>query len=82
MQFENLYIRFSPLPSFLALPYAFKSMLLSVVYSTHSTVFNSIRFVSISHLRANDGLLLVIAFIGLLSPLIYLTLAISRLLYN
>jgi hypothetical protein len=35
-----------------------------------------------SHLRADDGLLLVIASAGLLSLLIYLTLAILRLLYN
>ena len=82
MQFKNLYICFSFLPSFLALPYAFELMLLLVVYSTYSTVFNSIQFVSISHLRANNGLLLVIASIGLLSLLIYLTLAILRLLYN
>jgi len=57
-------------------------MLLLVVRSTHSTVFNLIRFVLISRLRANNGLLLVIASIGLLSPLIHLTSAISRLLYN
>jgi hypothetical protein len=54
----------------------------SVVYSTHSTVFNSIWFVLISRLRANNGLLLVIVFTGLLSPSIHLTLAILRLLYN
>jgi len=35
-----------------------------------------------SYLRANNGLLLVIASIELLSLLIYLTLAILRLLYN
>ena len=57
-------------------------MLLSVVYFTYFTVFNSIWFVLISHLRANNSLLLVIAFIGLLSLSIYLILAISRLLYN
>ena len=82
MQFKNLYIYFSFLPSFLALPYAFELILLSVIRSTYSTVFNLIQFVLISHLRANNGLLLVIVFIGLLSPSIYLTLAISRLLYN
>ena len=54
----------------------------NIVYSTHSTVFNLIRFVLISYLRANNSLLLVIASIGLLSLLIYLTLAISRLLYD
>ena len=36
----------------------------------------------INRLKANNGLLLIIAFTGLLSLLIYLTLAISRLLYN
>ena len=77
--FENPYTHFSFLPS---LPYVFESVPLSVVRSTHSTVFNSIRFVSISRLRANDGLLLVIASAGLLSPSIHLTSAISRLLYN
>ena len=82
MQSENLYTRFSFLPSFLALPYVFKLMLLSVVCFTHSTVFNLIWFVLISYLRADDGLLLVIVSIGLLSPSIYLTLAISRLLYD
>jgi hypothetical protein len=82
MQFENLYTYFSFLPSFLALPYAFKLILLLVVRSTYSTVFNLIRFVLMSRLRANNSLLLVIASIGLLSLLIYLTLAISRLLYN
>jgi hypothetical protein len=82
MQFKNLYTRFSFLPPFLALPYAFKLILLSVVRSTYSIVFNSIRFVSISHLRANDGLLLVIASTGLLSPSIYLTSAILHLLYD
>ena len=76
----NIYICTSP--SFLALSYIFKSILLLVVYFTYSIVFNLIQFVLISYLRANDGLFLVIAFIGLLSPLIYLTLAISRLLYN
>ena len=70
------------LPSFFALPYAFELMLLLVVRFTHSTVFNSIWFVLISYLRADDGLLLVIVFTGLLSPLIYLTLAILRLLYD
>jgi hypothetical protein len=70
------------LPSFLALPYAFKLILLLVIRSTYSTVFNLIRFILISRLRANNGLLLVRASIGSLSPLIYLTLAISRLLYN
>ena len=92
MQFKNLYIYFfffllffffsfftSSLPS---LPYTFKSVLLSVAYSTHFTVFNSIWFVSISRLRADNGLLLVIAFIGLLSLSIHLTLAILYLLYN
>ena len=57
-------------------------MLLLVARSTYSTTFNLIRFILISHLRANNSLLLVIASIGLLSPLIYLTLAILRLLYN
>jgi len=57
-------------------------VLLSVARSTHSTVFNSIWFVLISCLRANNGLLLVIASVGLLSLLIHLTLAILRLLYN
>ena len=57
-------------------------MLLLVARSTYSTAFNLIRFMLISRLRANNGLLLVIASIGLLSLLIYLTLAISRLLYN
>ena len=57
-------------------------MLLLVVYFTYFTVFNLIWFVLISHLKANNGLLLVIASIGLLSPLIYLILAISRLLYD
>ena len=82
MQSKNLYIYFSFLPSFLALPYAFKSILLSVVCSTHFTIFNLIQFVSISRLRANNGLLLVIVSAGLLSPSIYLTLAILCLLYN
>ena len=77
---SNIHICTSP--SFLALPYAFKLILLSVVYFTHSTVFNSIWFVLISHLRASNGLLLVIVSTGLLSPLIHLTLAISHLLYN
>ena len=77
---SNIYIRTSP--SFLALPYAFELILLLVVCFTHFTVFNLIRFVSISHLRANNSLLLVIVSIGLLSLLIHLTLAISRLLYN
>ena len=54
----------------------------SIVHFTHSTVFNSIWFVLINYLRANNGLLLVIASIGLLSPLIHLTLAISHLLYD
>ena len=53
-----------------------------MVCFTYSTVFNLIWFVLISHFRANNGLLLVIASVGLLSLLIYLTLAISRLLYN
>jgi len=57
-------------------------MLLLVARSTYSTIFNLIWFVLISYLRANNGLLLVIASIGLLSLLIYLTSAISRLLYN
>ena len=48
----------------------------NVVHSTYSTIFNSIRFMSISRLRANNGLLLVIASVGLLSPSIHLTLAI------
>ena len=82
IQFKNLYTHFSFLSFFLALPYVFKLILLSVVYSTHFTVFNLIRFVLISHLRADNGLLLVIASIELLSPSIYLTLAISRLLYD
>ena len=82
MQFKNLYIHFSFFFSFFALPYAFKLILLSVIRFTHFTVFNLIQFVLISHLRANNGLLLVIASIGLLSLLIYLTLAISRPLYN
>ena len=77
--FENLYTHFSFLSS---LPYVFELVLLLVVRSTHSTIFNLIRFVLISRLRANNGLLLVIASIGLLSLLIYLTLAILRLLYN
>ena len=76
----NIYICTSP--SFLALSYIFKSILLLVVYFTHSTVFNLIWFVLISRLRASNSLLLVIASAGLLSPSIYLTLAISRLLYN
>jgi hypothetical protein len=67
---------------FLALPYTFKLVLLLAARSTHSTVFNSIRFVLISRLRANNSLLLVIASVGWLSLSIYLTLAISRLLYN
>ena len=82
MQSENPYMRFSFFFSFLALPYAFKLMLLLVVYSTHFTVFNLIWFVLISHLRADNGLLLIIVFVGLLSPSIYLTSAISRLLYD
>jgi len=53
-----------------------------MVRSTHSTIFNLIQFVLISHLRANNSLLLVITFIKLLSPLIHLTLAILYLLYN
>jgi len=57
-------------------------VLLLVARSTHSTIFNLIQFVLISCLRANNSLFLVIASIGLLSPLIHLTLAISRLLYN
>ena len=77
---SNIYIRTSPF--FLALPYVFKLILLSVVCSTYSTVFNSIRFVSISRLRADNGLLLVIASAGLLSLSIHLTLAISHLLYD
>ena len=82
MQSKNLYIHFSFLPSFLALPYAFKLILLSVIYFTHSTVFNSIQFMLISCLRANNGLLLIIISIRLLSLSIHLTLAISHLLYN
>ena len=80
----KIYIYTSPsfLLSFLALPYAFELILLSVIYSTHFTAFNLIQFVLISHLRADNGLFLVIAFIGLLSLLIYLTLAISRLSYD
>ena len=80
----KIYIYVSPsfLPSFFTLPYAFKLILLSIVRFTYFTVFNLIRFVSISHLRANNSLLLVITSIGLLFLLIYLTLAISRLLYN
>src|SRR5580692_4070673 len=76
----NIYIRTSLF--FFALPYIFKLILSLVVRFTHSIVFNSIRFVSISRLRASDGLLLVIASVGLLSLLIYLTLAVLRLLYN
>ena len=87
MQFKNLYIRFFFsfffFSSFLPfLPYAFKSVLLLIVYFTYSTVFNLIWFVLTSHLMANNSLLLVIVSIGLLSPLIHLTLAISCLLYN
>jgi len=82
MQFKHLYTHFSSLPSLLTLPYTFKLVLLSVVRSTYSTIFKLIRFVLISRLRANNSLLLVIASIGLLSPSIHLTLAISRLLYN
>jgi len=68
MQFENPYIHFSFFSSFLpSLPYAFILVLLLVACSTHSTVFNLIRFVLISHLRANNSLLLVIASVGLLS---------------
>jgi len=79
----HIYTSLSFFPSFLpSLPYAFILVLLLVARSTHSTVFNSIRFVLISCLRANNSLLLVIASTGLLSPLIHLTLAISRLLYN
>ena len=81
MQFENLYMYFSSF--FLAsLFYAFKLILLSVVYFTYFTVYNLIWFVLISHLRANNSLTLVIVSTGLLSLLIYLTLAILRLLYN
>ena len=79
----HICVSLSFLPSLLPfLPYAFESVPLSVVYFTHSTVFNLIWFVLISHLRANNSLFLVIEFIGLLSLLIYLTLAILRLLYN
>ena len=80
----KIYIRVFPsfLFFFFALPYVFELMLLLVVCSTHFTVFNLIRFVLISRLRADNGLLLVIASAGLLSLLIYLTLAISRLLYD
>ena len=78
----HIYTSLSFLPSSLLCPYAFKLVLLLVVYSTHSTIFNSIRFILISYLRANNGLLLVITSAGLLSPLIYLTLAILRLSYN
>ena len=60
---------FSFFPSFLVLSYAFELMLLSVVCFTYFTVFNLIWFVLISHLRADNSLLLVIVFIGLLSPL-------------
>jgi len=78
-----IYTSLSFLPSFLpSLPYAFISVLLLVAHSTHSTIFNLIRFVLISRLRANNGLLLVIASVGLLSLSIHLTLAILRLLYN
>jgi len=77
-----IYTSLSFLPSFLLCPYAFRLVLLLVARSTYSTIFNSIWFVLISRLRANNGLLLVIASVGLLSLLIYLTLAISRLLYN
>ena len=80
---ENLYIHFFFLPSFFpSLPYAFEPVLLLAVHSTHSTVFNLIWFVLISCLRADDGLLLVIASTELLSLLIYLTSAILRLLYD
>ena len=82
LQLYSLNIHICTSFSFLALPYAFKSILLSVVYFTHFTVFNLIWFILISHLRASNGLLLVIASVGLLSPLIHLTLAILRLLYN
>jgi hypothetical protein len=78
---KNLYTHFS-LPYSLTLPYTFRLVLLLVVRSTHSTAFNLIRFILISRLRANNSLLLVIVSIGLLSLLIYLTLAISCLLYN
>ena len=82
LQLYSLNIHIHTSPSFLALPYVFKLILLLVVYFTHSTVFNSIRFVLISHLRASNSLLLVIASAGLLSPSIHLTLAILRLLYD
>ena len=62
--------------------YASINWVANIVYSTYSTVFNLIWFISISHLRANNNLLLVIASAGLLSLLIHLTLAISRLLYD
>ena len=77
-----IYAFFSFLPSFFALPYAFKLVLLSVIYFTYFTVFNLIWFILISRLKANNSLLLVIASVKLLSLLIYLTLAISRFLYN
>ena len=54
----------------------------NMVYFTYSIVFNSIQFISISRLKANNSLLLVIASVGLLSLSIYLTLAILCLLYN
>ena len=82
LQLYSLNIHICTSPSFLALPYVFKLILLSVVYFTHSTVFNLIWFMLINYLRASNGLLLVIAFVGLLSLLIYLTLAILCLLYN
>ena len=62
--------------------YVLISWVASIVHSTHSTVFNLIWFVLISYLRANNGLFLVIVSAGLLSLLIYLTLAILHLLYN
>ena len=82
LQLYSLNIHIHTSPSFLALLYVFKLILLLVVYFTHSTVFNLIRFVLISRLRANNSLLLVIVFIGLLSLLIHLTSAILHLLYN
>ena len=82
LQLYSLNIHICTSPSFLALPYIFKSILLSVVYFTHFTVFNLIWFILISRLKASNGLLLVIVSTGLLSLLIYLTSAISHLLYD
>jgi hypothetical protein len=58
------------------------SWVANIVHFTHFTVFNSIQFMLMSCLRANNSLFLVIVSAGLLSLLIYLTLAILCLLYN